>query len=65
MERMASKKNQVNPLEVAPKRFKEAGAMQLNSWKKKLRASDWTATEATRAASADFTGVDDHDAKSG
>ena len=65
MERMASKKNQVNPLEVAPKRFKEAGSMQLNSWKKKLRASDWTATEATRAASADFTGIDDHDAKSG
>ena len=32
MERMASKKkNQMNPLEAAPKRFKEAGAMQLNS----------------------------------
>lgn len=29
------------------------------------RASDWAATKATRAASADFTGIDDHDAKSG
>ena len=32
MERMASKKkNQMNPLEAAPKRFEETGAMQLNS----------------------------------
>ena len=32
MERMASKKkNQMNPLEAAPKRFEEAGVMQLNS----------------------------------
>ena len=31
LERMASKKNQMNPLEAAPKRFDEAGAMQLNS----------------------------------
>ena len=31
MECMASKKNQMNLLEAAPKRFEEAGAMQLNS----------------------------------
>ena len=29
------------------------------------RATDWTATEANRAASADFSCIDDHDAKSG
>ena len=39
MERMASKKNQMNPLEAAPKTFEEAGAMQLNSWKKKLKVA--------------------------
>ena len=31
MERMTSKKNQMNPLEAPPKRFDEVGAMQLNS----------------------------------
>jgi len=39
MERMATKKNQMNPLEAARKRFEEAGAMQLNSWKKKVKVS--------------------------
>ena len=29
------------------------------------RATVWTVTKASKAASADFTGVDDHDAKSG
>ena len=31
MECMASRKNQMNPLEAAPKRSEEAGEMQLNS----------------------------------
>ena len=40
MQRMASKKkNQMNPLEAAPKKFEEAGAMQLKFWKKKLKVS--------------------------
>ena len=37
MERMTLKKNQMNPLEAAPKRAKEAGVKRLNPWKKKLK----------------------------
>ena len=37
MERMTLKKNQMNPLEAAPKRAEEAGVKRLNSWKKKLK----------------------------
>ena len=34
--------------------------------REQARATDWTAMEATdRAANVDFTGIDDHDAKSG
>ena len=31
IKRQLQKKNQMNPLEAAPKTFEEAGAMQLNS----------------------------------
>ena len=39
MERMASKKSQMNPQEEAPTRAEEAGVMRWNSWKKKLKVN--------------------------